>query len=120
MAEVTKTTREITTTAETFTLTLSAEEFAWLKDLIGAQPASGISRDIWEAMKAPTDAQDQTFGQYDSVTVLPGAVSEAGSALGFEGPAEVLSGPDFEGDYFVRSSNGNDHGYVLPRYLRKR
>lgn len=123
MAEATKTTREITTTEESFTLTLSAEEFAYLRNLMGNQPGgdgNGASVRIWDAMKAPTDPASQTFESYDSVTVLPQAVSAGGSRLGIEGRAVVASGPDEDGDYFVRSSNGIECGYVLPQFLRKR
>lgn len=61
MAEATKSTRTITTTEETFTLTLSPEEFEYLKHLIGEQPGAdgnGASVRIWEALKAPTGAHD--------------------------------------------------------------
>jgi hypothetical protein len=59
MAEVTMQEREVTVKEKRFTLDLSAEEWEWLKDLIGGQDSTGgngASSRIWEAMKSPAQA----------------------------------------------------------------
>ncbi|MFM9669314.1 phiSA1p31-related protein [Streptomyces galilaeus] len=59
MAEVTKQEREVTVTETRYTLDLSAEEFEFLKGLVGDAPASAAdhaSSRLWEAMKSPAQA----------------------------------------------------------------
>ncbi|MCI3271044.1 phiSA1p31-related protein [Streptomyces cylindrosporus] len=58
MAEATKTTRTVTTTEERYTLDLSAQEFSYLKGVIGDLPTGdgdGASRRIWNAMQSPAN-----------------------------------------------------------------
>lgn len=59
MAEVTMQEREVTVKETRFTLDLSAEEFEFLKGLVGDTPAGDVdhaSSRLWEAMKSPAQA----------------------------------------------------------------
>jgi hypothetical protein len=63
MAEATKSTRTVTTTEESYTLTLNAAEYRYLYDLIGSQPGAdgdGASRSVWGALKAPASGDHFT------------------------------------------------------------
>jgi len=70
MAEAIKTTREITTTEDVYTLTLSAEEHAWLVSLTGKQlygAGDGANGRVYDALMAPTAQADDTY-EYEGVT----------------------------------------------------
>ncbi|MFF8473863.1 phiSA1p31-related protein [Streptomyces sp. NPDC015414] len=61
MAEATQSVRTVTTEVKTFTLTLSPEEFEWLKDVVGAAPFTATSRSVWEAVKSPANGDVYTY-----------------------------------------------------------
>lgn len=65
MAEVTKSTRTVTTTEETFTLTLSTEERSYLLGLLAPQPSSGPGSALYNALLFP--ANGDTY-EYKGVT----------------------------------------------------
>ncbi|MFE9381756.1 hypothetical protein ACFYMO_00745 [Streptomyces sp. NPDC007025] len=125
MAEATRTEKQITSTEIRVTLELSAEEYTYLRGLIGDQPSTdgnGASGHIWEALRAPEEGpvEPDTFRVGDRVTVAADAHSAGGSPLGIHGAAVVTRDLDEEGDFFVRFEGDGDLRYVLPRYLSRR
>ncbi|KOG22013.1 phiSA1p31-related protein [Streptomyces viridochromogenes] len=63
MAEATKSTRTVTTTEESYTLTLTPQEYAYLTALVGDQPrghGDGASGTIWDALLTPANGDQFT------------------------------------------------------------
>lgn len=125
MAEVTRTETVVRTTEPRYTLVLDRAEYEYLNRLMGNQEpddGEGASQRIWDALKAPKDGgtEPETFRVGDSVKVLAGAKSAVGGPIGWDGPAVVEAALDSDGDYFIHSEDGDNGGYVHPRYLTRR
>ncbi|MCX4572307.1 phiSA1p31-related protein [Streptomyces sp. NBC_01571] len=63
MAEATKSTRTVTTTEESFTLTLAPAEFDWLKGVVGNTVSvnGDPGERVWAAMKSPAAVETGTY-----------------------------------------------------------